>query len=348
MKRLPRDPEKFETVEFFSALSPTYGYQLNSQESIDNCTAKFKESLIKSSKEPTILHGKRIESLFSHVAGAMGETILITNEDRGEIISKNENIAAPDYRITLKNGDQILVEVKNHNSKKINDEYPLDIAYVNKLEDYAKINNTPLYFAIYLRVLRKWTLLNKNDFLESGNKLKISIINAMKRNRMAIIGDKIIATRPIIVEIIQDPNKKKPIINNKSEFTIGDIKFYCDKREITDDREKNIAFYLIRFGCWDCNRPEVNIESGRFIKSIKYEFKPESMGDLESSELEIIGWLSEMVTKCFNEETVYKNNIIALDSKFDPHVFSLNLQDDHKCDALPLGIFYLEPDIEGN
>lgn len=187
MKRAHRDPETFDTLELFSALSPIHGYQINSQKSIDDFATRVKESLLKSQQKLTTLHGKRIESLFAHVAGAMGETILITNEDRGSIISTHEDITPPDYRITLKNGHQIFVEVKNHNSHDITGEYTLDKDYVKKLESHSHINNTPLYFAIYFRIVKRWVILNSNDFAENESKLRISIINAMARSKMNTI-----------------------------------------------------------------------------------------------------------------------------------------------------------------
>lgn len=61
--------------------------------------------------------GFRTESIFAYVAGAMGKCILIKQEDCGQWFTGKDDFSIPDYRVFLKSGEALLVEVKNETKK---------------------------------------------------------------------------------------------------------------------------------------------------------------------------------------------------------------------------------------
>ena len=112
MKRVKRNPEKFEVIDLFTAMGREHGYKLSVDGDADDFIKRIGDSLNASKENPNILYGKRVESLFAHVAGALGNCKLIKQEDSGDAFSIEENIQAPDYKVILKDGSQYFIEVK--------------------------------------------------------------------------------------------------------------------------------------------------------------------------------------------------------------------------------------------
>ena len=113
MKRIKRNPEKFEVIDLFTALGREHGYKLSVKEDVEDFIDRIGSSLKASQENPNLLHGKRVESLFAHVAGALGNCRLIKQEDSGEAFTTENNIQAPDYKVVLNDGSQYFIEVKN-------------------------------------------------------------------------------------------------------------------------------------------------------------------------------------------------------------------------------------------
>lgn len=261
VKRIKRNPEKFEVIDLFTAMGREYGYKLAVDEDADDFIKRIGSSLKASKENPNILYGKRVESLFAHVAGALGNCKLIKQEDSGEAFSIDQNIQAPDYKVILKDGSQYFVEVKNCHFPNIKSPYPLNKTYISKLENYAELHSIPLLFAIYFSRQNKWFLLPKSSLIEYKTKYVTDFINAMAKNEMALLGDRTIGTEPdLAIELIADPSKDASVDSNgQAKLIIGGVKLYCAGREISDDLEKSIAFYLMRFGNWNEQEAECNL-----------------------------------------------------------------------------------------
>lgn len=350
MKRLSRNPEKFEALELFSELSHEHGLKIQSPEDVEKFIAMIGDSLKASKENQILLHGKRIELLFRRVAAGLGECSIIKNEDAGGVISDDEGITLPDYRIILKDGRQIFVEVKNHGHLSFKSQFLLNKDYVLKLQRYGEINNVPVYFAIYYRSIRQWALMPVNALIELKKKYSTNVMHSLANNEMAMLGDLMVGTKPpLIFEIVADTTHDQSIdTNHQIHFIIGDVKIYCDDKELTDLTEKNIAFYLMRFGRWDCDVPEA-VMDGNNIHSIRYTFNAESPEDAEQNGFGVIGYLSSMITEAFNEQTVYKQQVTAIDANGEPDVFSVKISKNYNGKKLPLWLFeiHANPDFNG-
>lgn len=348
MKQLNRDPVKFEALEVFSAFSREHDYKLHSAEDIDKFLAKFSESLKASITNPILLHGKRMEALFGQLAAGLGNCKMVKSEDAGEVISDDSEILLPDYRLILKDGRQIFIEVKNSSAPNPRSSYILQKKYVEKLIRYSEFNSVPLYFAIYYRCLRIWTLLPVSSLIELKGKYSTSPLHSLAKSEMSLLGDLMIGTKlPLTFELVVDENKDAHIDDhNQASFICGDIKMYCCEEEIEDLSEKNIAFFLMRYSRLDCSQPEAVMDDNGKLHSVRYTFNSESPEDEEKYGFTIIGNLSSMITEAFNEHTVYEQQVTSITTKADPAVFSIEIPSDYKGQVLKLWRFSMQANSE--
>ncbi|MGE6200839.1 hypothetical protein ACLH0M_14755 [Aeromonas media] len=350
MKRLARNPEKFEAIDIFTKFSRIHDFTLHSPEDTEKFISLIRESLKASTENKTLVHGKRIEALFGHLAASLGNCKLIKSEDAGDVIydDDDDDITQPDYRLILKDGRHIFVEVKNCNMPNVKSPYTLKKSYVEKLERYGELNGVPIYFAIYYRLLNIWTLLPVSSFIEQRKKYATNPIHSMAKSEMSMLGDLHIGTAPpLIFELVADKTKVATIDeSNHANFIIGDVKIYSCGREVVDQVEKNIAFYLMRFGNWDCGEPEAILDEHHCLDSVRFIFNPQSLENATEQGFDIIGHLSSMITSAFNEHTIYEQQVTAIDAKVEPDVFSVKIPEDYKGKVLPLWRFDIQPNPE--
>ncbi|WP_217546404.1 hypothetical protein [Pantoea sp. GbtcB22] len=345
MKRLSRNPEKFEALDLFTAFSRNSELKLQSPEDEEKFLDMVKASLKVSKENPILLHGKRMEVLFGHLAAGLGGCRMVKNEDTGGVITDNSDIQLPDYRLILKDGRQIFVEVKNQGHPSHRAQFLLSKDYVEKLQRYGEMNNVPIYFAIYYRCFRMWALLPVSSFIELKKKYTTNPIHSLANSEMSMLGDLMVATKaPLVFELVADTSQDRDVSDdNQAQFIIGDVKIYCGEDEVTDSDEKNLAFYLMRFGRWDCGDPEAIMDDQDNLHSVRYIFNPETPENIEREGFDFIGHLSSMITEAFNEQTVYERQITAIDTKSEPEVFSVKIPQNYKGKTLPLWRFKIEP-----
>ena len=113
MRRINRDPERFEVINLFEAMARKGGLKLNDPSSHQSFVDRISDSLNSSKNNPIIIHGRRVESMFEHLVAGLGKTILIKREDAGEVCSADPDVQPPDFRLVLDGGIDLFVEVKN-------------------------------------------------------------------------------------------------------------------------------------------------------------------------------------------------------------------------------------------
>lgn len=343
MQRLPRNPLRFDPIELYSSVGRDNDYKIEADADHDDFLTKIGESLKSSVQNPNLIHGKRVEALFAHVAGALGRCKFIKQEDSGAMFANGKNLQAPDYSLILHDGRRFMVEVKNFYSGDPHDKFFLKKNYVEHLENYAEMHGAELKFAIYFTRLNRWILLPKSSFLEKGTKYYTTFIHSYPRSEMIELGDRMIGTKPnLSIELIASKEVKAYITDdNEASLTVGDVKMYCDEKEIESVTEKNIAFYLIRFGRWTTDKP-VGITHDDELYSVRFEFTPEDGWD-ETQGFAIVGELSSMVSTAYNEMTIYENRVIALDVRADPEIFQVDIPENYKGKDLPLWQLLIKP-----
>lgn len=348
MKKLRRNPEKFGALDLFADMAVEHGYCLDDAQAQDDFVSRIRQSLSNGKRSDTTIYGKRVESLFAYVVGALGEVALLKQEDSGDIFYSGDEVIAPDYRATFKNHEQLLVEVKNCHHKNPKERFVIKKAYVEKLQRYAEINGVDLRIAVYFSSWNIWTLLSLSSFKESDKNYSIDIIRAMACTEMSVLGDCTVCTTPDLeIHLLADANEAEEIdVSGQAKFVTRDVKFYCSGNEILDEKEKEIAFYLIRFGRWVEKEAEAVVKNNKLLM-VKFVYAPESQDNPDFSP---VGNLSGMVTNAFGELTVKNGDVVALKLGVDPSTFRVLIPADYKGKRLPLWRFVIQanPDFQND
>jgi len=333
VKKLIRNPNKFDVLELFSSTAPSNGYKINSSQSIDNFIKEMSSSIRKSATNDTMKFGKRTESLFAYVIGALGQIKLLKQEDSGNIYSLDDDMLPADYKAILKDNSQLLIEVKNFYLKDFKKEFILKKDYYLKLQKYADINNIPLKFAIYFSTMNQWVLLPITAFKKNKKTFSIDVATAFAKSEMSLLGDRMIGTTPNLeIHILTNKNESKPIPTSEIvNFTIREIKFFCNKNEIKNTIEKDIVFNLIRHGEWEADT-EIIMEKDNFL-GIKFIYAPIKISE---QNFEIIGTLSSMISNKFKEMTISNGEVEALDLDLNPSLFKIFIPNNYDSQDLPL------------
>jgi len=345
MKRVKRDSGKFEALELYTTLGQEHQYKLYAEEDVKAFMQSIGDSLKAAQNNDSLIHGKRIETLFKHLAVGLDGCQLVKTEDAGETFTSGESeVLPPDYKLILNDGRQIFVEVKNCNQPNPRSPYYFTKKYIDKVEKYGEMHGIPVYYAIYYRCLNQWTMIPKSAMRELERKYETGLIHSIANNEMSMLGDMMIGTKPdLTFELIVDKAKEvKTTDDNKTHFTIGDVKIYCDDVEVDNSEEKNIAFYLMRFGKWACSEPVGIMDNEDNLHSVQFTFSPETLELAEKQGFEFIGDLSSMITSAFNERTIYEQRVTSLDARMED-VFKVKIRKEYKGENLPLWLMSMQP-----
>ncbi len=347
MKRLPRDAEKFDVMDLFASMASECGYKIDDPTSQNDFVERIRNSFEKNRSNDITVYGKRTESLFAYVVGALGKSTLLKQEDSGALYSADDVIIPPDYRLILKDGNQILVEVKNFHNQDPSAQFTIKRRYFKKLESYSDICGNDLMFAIFFSSWNHWTLLSIDAFEENDDSYGIDFATAMAKSEMSFIGDQMIGTAPDLELHLLTDEEEANILDEKGQalFTTRKVKILCAGKEVQDSLEQKIAFYLMRFGDWIGKDVEALVSNNRLL-GMKFVFTPE---DETEENFSLIGRLSTMVTNMFKEHTVKDGKVVAVSSKLEPEKFMPFIPDDYKGKDLPLWRFTIQanPDFKG-
>lgn len=283
-----------------------------------------------------LFHGKRVEAMFAFVAASLGQCSMIREEDAGDVYAV-EDVQTPDYRITLRDGGELLVEVKNcHEATK-----PLKLKtdYVERLCTYGRLANRPVKLAIYWSRWRTWTMIPLQSLGGDGKKASVSFPEAMMVNEMATLGDHMIGTRPpLAIRLCADHSKARTAgaTGTDFSFTIGKVELYCGGKVVTDKLEKQIVTHLMLFGRWPQTTP-AEIRDGELLW---IEFVAEPEEDWAEQGFAIVGEASSMISAHFDFRTVsMTGSIERLRPLADPSKFGIEIPLDYKGTEVPLWRF---------
>ncbi len=148
------------------------------------------------------------------------------------------------------------------------------------------------------------------------------------------------------MRFVADPGKPRTVgPDGVVILTIGDIKLICKDQEITDEVEKNIAWYLMLYGKWESTGPtEAKIVDGQF-EYAEDTFMPVEPADDEDQGFEIIGWLSSMYSAFYRQSTAPEGRIGQVRLEAVPGKLGRLIPEGYHGKSLPLWIFILTPSL---
>lgn len=319
INKLNRNIAKYDIYELYSSLAEENNFS-NDSEFID----LIKKSLEQNIKSKIFKYGKQTEKMFAYVLSNLSECELIKKEDAGEIYSNNE-VVIPDFRIILKNREQLLIEVKNHHSKiKLKDFY-LRKTELQELKNYSNLMHTNLKIAIFWSNMRMWTLVDTKIFIEDNKYASINIETAILNNEMSILGDYWLATNPPLELKLQiKENELSPKCLNG---VIDKVELYSNGNLITDKYEQNLAFNFILFGNWQAKQYiEFNEQTDERV--IVTESNP-IKGNEEEQPFYMIGTLSSLISNKYKYIVNYYQSSNSNFPKITPEKLSLDIDENN-------------------
>lgn len=307
MKKLDRDPRAFDIHRLLEAA----GLDLETGDFaiVGDAVVSYVQKL---KAHTARIHGLHVQATFAYVASCLGECALVKDEDSGDIFT-SEEILAPDYRLVLKSGKQLLVEVKNHHPSDPMKSFFLKTDYVDRLSGYARLVGAEVRFAIYWSRWSLWTLLPISAFSRITGKLVITFGSAMKANEMSELGDLIVATTPpLILRRIADRLKPRTIgSDGRGGFIVAAVEIWCAGTQVKDQAEKDIAFFLMLFGGWTPSDEIVELE-GDLIQWVDVAFNPtngDEPSEPSSSFPPFLGPISTMLSRRFQWMTASDGSV---------------------------------------
>lgn len=341
VKRLEREPEKFDVLDLFDAIGRDRKYILGNQ----NDENAFIDTVSKSlslNKTPTLIYGRRVETMFAYVVASLGKATLIKKEDCGDIFCGNA-MQIPDYRVLLGDGTQLLVEVKNYHQNTPFKSYSMKKNYLNGLSRYAELMKTDLLIAIYWSKWSIWTLVTPDDFKCDKTKATINFTAALERNQMVHIGDYAIGTTPpLSIRIYPDKKHSHGISNNTAEFTIGSVELLCNNTPITNENEKRIAFALMLYGNW--KEDNIIFPSPNSYDKIEYiEFSYYPIEYDKQQGFCIVDSLSTIISRQYGQLTAPDGKVVRISPDIAPGMLGFIVPEDYKGHSLPLWRFQIKP-----
>lgn len=341
MKRLNRNPEKFEILKLLKAFGKKEGYSFKDKHNGKRFSDMLESAFDKAKANPAILHGLRVESMFEYIAVSLNKCAVVKHEDDGEIYVNGQNVIPPDFLIILKTGQEFFVEVKNYYQTNPVAPYRLKAGYLDKLQRYSSIFTKELKIAIYWTRWNIWTLTDISALKLEDNTYSLSMPDAIKGNEMSLLGDAWIGTTPpLTLKVLTDTTQPRFVDEKgKVKFTIGSVELYCGDTRIDDDKEMSLAFYFMLFGDWYEKSP-AEIEGNQLI-SLSFIFEPPERTTEQG--FDMIGSLSGMVSRHFSAVTAPEGDVIKLSPRQEPEFFRIELPSNCKGKYLKLWCFRLMP-----
>ncbi|QNM83319.1 hypothetical protein H8M03_02945 [Sphingomonas sabuli] len=301
-------------------------------------------SLDEALDDPLLLHGQRTQAMFEALVFALGEVMLIKQEDGGRLFP-SDRFRLPDNRIVLQGGEQWLVEVKNvyrHDPTIQRSNRLLRRPYLEAQQAYAAATGAKLKLAVYWARWSIWTLVSPEDFTDVNGDVSIDLHEAMRANELAELGDRTLGTRaPLRFRMVMDGEKTSPIAANGDVLiTIGKAQLMAGERVIEDEIEREIASVLMEYGDWTCDGPLAQIEGDRLL-SIDFVWEPEHATPGQG--FDMVGTLSRMFARYYARKTLREGEVRQLRAPMRPGWFAPLTSGEMPQRVLPLWRFALKP-----
>jgi hypothetical protein len=315
------------------------------KEVLDRVSRGLSDSL---SREST-LHGWRAQKLFESVVVELDRVQLITFQDIGSCWSRDQ-VKRPDFEIVSETGERLMVEVKNVAPGRTTDVCAR--GEVVDLERFADLTGARLLFAHYWTTLSVWTLIDRSVLTCDGRRCSVSLETAMLANEMSFLGDRTLATTsPLTMRLLADEEQPRWLRaagpgTREGVFTIADVQLLVDDRVITDELERNLAFFMMFYGGWELEEP-ANLDAAGQIESIDWRFSAID-DDRSPDEPRLVGALSSLYSTAFNLATLRDGRVVGLRHEPAPGALSRLVPEDYWTRAdrvLPLWQFDVRPTL---
>ncbi len=295
-------------------------------------------------KDPILLQGQRAEAMFEALVVSLAEVKMVKPEDCGRVFA-SEDMTPPDFRVVLKDGTNWLIEVKNVYERNAfrQRRHLLTRNYRNSLERYAAATGGTLKLAVFWARWSLWTLVDPEKLAPGGGDLTLDMMNALKVNELASLGDESIGMRaPLVLRLTMNPERTSSIAPDGSvHLTIGKADIFSDGFELSDRSDQQIAWTVMQYGDWEISEPRAVVDGERLI-ALEFECAPP---ERSNQGFEIAGFLSRMFARYYADRTVKNGEVVRIAAPAQPEWFGA-LRQKGGDGRMPVWRFILEPNYE--
>ena len=354
MKRVPRDnPE----LDFLRLMSRSGSFKRISRYT-DKAVRAFGADLAglagKVVSQEQRVAGIRAESVFQAVVAGIGDVLLLKEEDEGDVFFDGDDVAVPDIRIVLHDGQNLLVEVKRLRfhldpSRR----FSIADARVQALKRYSDLVGGDFYFALFWEDIGIWTL-NSLEAMEAGKAGKrswsICYERAFVTSEMNRLGDCMIATAPPIrFRILVDGEKSEPMPQKDGEanIVVAGVQLLSQDR-VLFGLARRIGWILMRFGDWEEWEPEFKEKNGKLIH-IDYPVGPPDIDEVAHPQVPMIGSLSKIISRCYLEGARNTVHTTSSSEVLEPGFMGQRLIPRDWVERnldIPIGKFFVQPNFD--
>jgi hypothetical protein len=346
LKRLGRKPATLGALNLFAALDASDAADLvNDPARIDAAMAMIRDGLEDALSTQSTVHGWRVQNLFAATVVALDGCVLLKEEDEGTAFYDGEKIKVPDWRVTLRDGRRLLVEVRGLPPSKLTNDFTMSAGEVTGLRRYGELTDTEVYVAIFWASFGLWALVPLDALtVNSVGRLAIGFEDAMKRSRMVDLGDRMLGLRPpLSLRLIPDATAENTVTESgEANFTIGAVELWCGGNQMETDEERKLVWFLLMTAPWDGDQHAELTSDETAVEWVSFDVAPESPAH-PGQDFEIIAPLSRLYSRLYNMLTMGENGVTALTVDADPgqlvRLIPLNLESER----LPLWHFLVEP-----
>ncbi|WP_290050369.1 hypothetical protein [Amycolatopsis solani] len=302
--------------------------------------AAISDALASSLDNVSRLQGWQVQYAFEAVVVALGNVRLIKFEDSGIYYFDDADgeLQPPDFRIVLRDGSQLLVEVKNVAPNATT--ATVRAKDLSAAQRYADATGGRLLYAHFWSHTGLWTLVDPSAFDSTGSLRRLTLGESMKANEMYLLGDSWLAVEPpLVLSVITDRDKEQVVERHSGtadtrRITVRRMELLNAGRLITDSAEWKLAWFLIWNGHW---APTENLQfdkNGR-LERINYVFSPDIPDEVAARQIAargmaIVGALSTLSTRRFLEvTTTNEGDIRALREEPEPALLVQLIPDDY-------------------
>jgi hypothetical protein len=230
------------------------------------------------------LHGRWAQDLFQAVVVSLDYIRVIKDEDAGTFYFDQADPALklPDFRVVSRDGERLLVEVKNVGPSRVFRTQRLRVADVESQRRYADLTGARLVFAHYWAGINLWTVVDSYVLRREGKYFKLDMSTAMMANEFGLLGDRVVVTSArLVLSLFADPDAPSDPIGAHAQtipvdlageedegvrFTIGKAGFSCNGQPLADPVELRIARYLFFFGSGEATMQAELDSDGRPVR----------------------------------------------------------------------------------
>lgn len=347
MKRSKDDPVRIDLIDLLARWAAQGKRPIRDDETISAFLEDVRKAAADRLSNDVYVYGKRTEAMFETVVASLGEVQLLKQEDMGLSYHTGPDIKVPDLRVVTKEGEQLLIEVKNHRVEEGFEPVRQKCEYLDKLARYSELVKAELLMAIYWSRWNRWSLVPIAAFVRTGQYATLSMTDAFLHDQMIRLGDRLIGTRaPLRLRMMVKPAPTQPVsAENGRVVTIMHVEILSEDRVLTDDSEKRLATFFLLEGGWQATTIVTKEEDGEY-ETLEIEMTPELHDGkpLNDQGFEFLDALSGMISRQFQGSTSAEGIVSAIRTEFKPGEIRRLLPDDRPTGGpLPLWIMHVQP-----